>query len=126
MILSCILRMLRFGGKASSTVKKGGQLVSSQDYLTVDVEAFCDALKCLHWLTKHKIPYTTNFNPLRDLCIDLGNTTCTYGSEQSIQKMLNATSDTMEDTIRQEVCASPYYVQSWMNPQTYPLSSSLG
>ena len=45
--------MLRFTGKASSAVekkKKVAQLVSSQDCLTVDGEAFCNALKCLYWL----------------------------------------------------------------------------
>ena len=45
--------------------------------LTVDGEAFCDALKCLYWLAKHEILHTTNFNPLCDLCIDLSNTILT-------------------------------------------------
>ena len=92
---------------------------------------FCDALKCLYWiakhgnsshrlywLAKHDIPHTTNFNPLRDLCINLCNTTLirlqaarnrTYGSKQSMHEMLNAVCDILEDTILQEVCASPYY-----------------
>ena len=98
-----------------SQKKKVARLVSSQDCLTVDGEAFCDVLKCLYWLAKHEIP---NFSPLRDLCISLGNTTLThlqaaknrtYGSEQSMHEMLNAINDTLEDTTLQEVCASPYY-----------------
>ena len=51
--------MLRFRGRHRAQSKKGGQLVSSQDCLTVDAEAFCDVLKCLHWLTKHKILTST-------------------------------------------------------------------
>ena len=111
-------KIYREGIERSRKKKTVTQLVSTQDCLTVDGEAFCDALKCLYWLAKHEIPHTTNFNPLCDLCIDLGNTTLTrlqtaknrtYGSEQSMHEMLSAISDTLEDTILQEVCASPYY-----------------
>ena len=81
---------------------------------------FCNALKCLYWLAKHEIPHTTNFNPLRDLCIDLGNTNltrlqtaknCTYSSEQSMHEMLNAIS-TLEDTIHVhcQLVVNPYTV----------------
>ena len=61
--------------------------------LTVDGEAFCDALKCLYWLAKHEILHTTNFNPLCDLCIDLSNTTLTrlQAATISVQQTFSVT-----------------------------------
>ena len=48
-------------------------------------------INCLYFLMKREIPHTTNFVPLRELCIQLGNTSlarlvleeknCTYTSE---------------------------------------------
>ena len=89
-------KVYREGIKRSQKTKVA-QLISSQDCLTVDGEAFCDTLKCLYWLAKHEIPHTTNFNPFHDLCTDLCNTTLThlqaaknhtYISEQSMHEIV--------------------------------------
>ena len=37
--------------------------------LTVDKEAFADALRCMYHLNKHKVAYTTNFKSLKEFCI---------------------------------------------------------
>lgn len=75
-------------------------VIHSEGCLTIDSEAFCVALHCLYFLAKCEIPYTTNFGPICDLCIQLGSCTlpcllegknCTYGSEQSRQEMLFGT-----------------------------------
>ena len=49
-------------------------IMRSGSSLTVDGEAFCDAMHCLYFPMKREIPHTTNFVPLRELCIQLGNT----------------------------------------------------
>ena len=86
--------------------------------LTVDGDAFCDALRCLYWLAKQEVPHTTNFSSLKELCVLLGNTTLprlavsknmTYQSEQSMQEILQAISSCLEEEALRKVCASPYY-----------------
>ena len=77
--------------------RKIDDVMRSDYYLTVDGEAFCDALRCIYFLAKHEIPHTTNFVPLRSLCVQLGNTTLphlllegknrTYTSEQTMKEM---------------------------------------
>ena len=42
---------------------------------TVDENAFIDALRCMYFLMKREIAYTTNFAELQSLCILLGNET---------------------------------------------------
>ena len=63
-------------------------MIRSGNYLTVDGEVFCDALRCLYFLLKHWIPHTTNFLPLRKLCIQMGNLSlenlALEGSRQSL------------------------------------------
>ena len=49
--------------------------IHARGLLTVDGDAFCDALRCLYWFCKQEIPHTTNFASLRSLCILLGNST---------------------------------------------------
>lgn len=93
-------------------------VLHSEDRLTVDSKAFCDVLRCLYFLEKREILHTTNLGPIRDLCIRLGNGTLprlqdgrnrTYGSEQSMQEMLQAISFAIEEDLLQNICASPFY-----------------
>ena len=94
-------------------------IIRSSSCLTVDGEAFCDALRCLYFLMKREIPHTTNFVPLRELCIQLGNSSLahlvlegknrTYTSEQSMQEMIEAIGFTIEKDLLQKICASPFY-----------------
>ena len=49
-------------------------LEEEPEALTVKGTAFCDAVSCMYFLLKREIAHTTNFGPLRDLCIKLGNT----------------------------------------------------
>lgn len=72
-------------------------IVISQESLTVDGEAFCNAL---NWLVKHEIPHTSNYGPFVSFTLlGLGAQSLsrlavaknhTYGSEQS---MVNAKGD---------------------------------
>ena len=63
-------------------------MIRSGNYLTEDGEVFCDALRWLYFLLKHWIPHTTNFLPLRKLCIQMGNLSlenlALEGSRQSL------------------------------------------
>ena len=45
--------------------------------MTVEGGAFCDAVVCMYCLVKKEIAHTTNFGPLRDLGMRLGNDTIT-------------------------------------------------
>ena len=102
-----------------ATKRNVDDMILSGNYLTVDGEAFCDALHCLYFLLKHEIPHTTNFLPLRKLCIQMGNLSLenlvlegknrTYTSEQSIQEMIEAIGYTIERDILKKLCASLYY-----------------
>ena len=94
-------------------------IIRSSSCLTVDGEAFCDALRWLYFLMKREIPHTTNFVPLRELCIQLGNSSLahlvlegknrTYTFEQSMQEMMEAIGFTIEKDLLQKLCASPFY-----------------
>lgn len=75
------------------------------------------AFRCLYFLPKHRIPHTTNYKPLLDLLATLGLTTkadihvaknATYTSDKSIQEMLYALSDTIEDSMLTELKASDH------------------
>ena len=50
-------------------------MIEESQVLTVEEEAFCDAVSCKYFLVKQEIPHTTNFSLLRNLCARLGNTT---------------------------------------------------
>ncbi len=69
------------------------------------------AFKCLYFLTKQRIPHTTNYEPLLDLLESLGLTVksdiciaknATYTSDKTIQEMVNILSEVLEtNTINQ-------------------------
>ena len=50
-------------------------IIDRSNTITVDENAICDALRCLYFLHKNDIPYTTNFKDLKELCVMLGNDT---------------------------------------------------
>ena len=91
--------------------------LASEGQLTIDGEAFTDALRCLYFLAKNEMSHTTNYMPLRNFSIAMGNTTLphlnerrnqTYSSEQSISEMLYAISDAMEELL-ENIGSSPFY-----------------
>lgn len=92
--------------------------LARSNQLTTDGEAFCDAVRCLYWLTKQEIPHTTNFASLRELCIILGNATLprlmlsknrTYQSEQTMHELILAIGSVFEEETLKQIVASPYY-----------------
>ncbi|XP_011409071.1 PREDICTED: zinc finger protein 862-like, partial [Amphimedon queenslandica] len=99
--------------------RKIDDLIHSEDCLTVDGEAFCDALRCIYFLAKNETPHTTNFVPLHSLCVQLGNTTLprlllegknrTYPSEQTMKEMMEAIGSAIEEFLLKNICASPFY-----------------
>ena len=44
-------------------------LVERSNVLTVDENAFCDAMCYMYFLNKHEMVHTTNFSCLRELCV---------------------------------------------------------
>ena len=67
-------------------------------------------------LTKKEIPHTTNFADLKELCIQLGNTTspdlvknANYQSEKIMAEMVQAIGVILEDKILEDIKKSPYY-----------------
>ena len=81
-------------------------LINDSSILTVDENAFCDALRCIYFLCKNEIAYTTNFSGLKALCIQLGNETLpllrksgntNYESEQIMEEMVEAIGWTLEE-----------------------------
>ena len=50
-------------------------IIDRSNTITVDENAICDALRCLYFLHKNEIPYTTNFKDLKELCVMLGSDT---------------------------------------------------
>ena len=55
--------------------KQPEDLVAEAQVVSVDGEAFLDAMCCLYFLLKQEIPHTTKFASLRELVILLGNKT---------------------------------------------------
>ena len=106
-------------------------MINQQHVLTVDGDAFCDALKCLYWLAKQEIPHTTNYRSLRELCVALSNDSLIklneskshfYTSEQSMHEMLEAISVTLESSHIDDVTRSLYY--SIIKDESTDLSTS--
>ena len=52
-------------------------IIDRSNTITVDENALCDTLRCLYFLHKNEIPYTTNFKDLKELCVMLGSLTYT-------------------------------------------------
>ena len=113
--------LVSFIKKKKKKKKKNKQLedvVAQAQTATVDGEAFLDSLRCLYFLLKQEIPHTTNFTPLRELAILLGNQTlprlreaknATYTSEMSIQEMIGAIGENLEERLLRSVHESPFF-----------------
>ena len=93
-------------------------ILENNQVTTIEGEAFCDAVKCMYFLVKREIPYTTNFSPLRDLCIQLGNNTlplldktknATFRSEQSMNEIVLAIGNVQENNLLLDVKKSCYF-----------------
>ena len=87
-------------------------VIEESETLTVEGEAFCDAVVCMYFLVKREIAHTTNFGPLRDLCMRLGNDTmpqlekaknATFRSEQSMHEIVSAIGSVLECDLLSEV-----------------------
>ena len=94
------------------------EVMQQSNTLTVDEEAFCDSLRCMYWLGKYEVPYTTLFSPLLELGIILGNASLpllnkaknlNYRSEQTKAEMLAAIGKSLEEELLNEVAKSPYF-----------------
>ena len=94
------------------------QVLKEANTLTVDEEAFIDALKVMYFLNKHEIAYTTTFKHLKDLCELLWNDTLkrlckaknlNYESEMTMNEMVRAIGISLEIAILLEVKTSQYY-----------------
>ena len=86
--------------------------------ITVDENAVCDALRCLYFLHKNEIPYTTNFKDLNKLCVMLGNDTLpnlhkshnkNYESAQTMDEFTNAIGYCLDEEILHKLEASPFF-----------------
>ena len=53
----------------------GGIEGAFKEVITVERKAFVGHLKCMYWLIKAEVSYTTNFESLIELCESLG---CEY------------------------------------------------
>ena len=60
----------------ASTV--GGISQGFEQVISLQWKAVLGALKIVYWLTKHEVAHFTNFESLKELCIDLG---CDYLKE---------------------------------------------
>ena len=72
----------------------------------------------MYHLNKHETAHTTNFKSLKELAICLGNSTLprlakaknlNYESEMTMQEMVRAISETVEEHIIKEAALSPHY-----------------
>ena len=70
--------------------KQQEDLVAEAQVVSLDGEAFLDAMRCLYFLLKQEIPHTTNFASLHELAILLSNKTSPQLHEA---KNANYTSD---------------------------------
>ena len=95
-------------------------VIEESETLTVEGGTFCDAVVCtsMYFLVKREIAHTTNFGPLRDLCMTLGNDTmpqlekaknATFRSEQSMHEIVSAIGSVLECDLLSEVKRSPYF-----------------
>ena len=94
------------------------QVIKEADTLTVDEEAFVDALRVMYFLNKQEIAHTTTFKGLKNLCELLGNDTLqrlrkaknlNYESEMTMNEMVRAIGLSLEEENLLEARASPYF-----------------
>lgn len=86
------------------------QVMTRANTLTVDEEAFADALRCMYHLNKHEVAHTSNFKSLNlfgKYKISKAKN-LNYESEMTMQEMVKAI-ETIEEDIITEAALSPYY-----------------
>ena len=83
-----------------------------------EVEALKDAQKVLYFLIKHHLPYKTLYEPLMDLCIELGATNlqnlpkaknATYKSAATATEFLECQAEVVETTVHDALKRSQSY-----------------
>ena len=98
------------------SVKDGGIKQSFQNVVTAQQETFVGALKCLYWLCKEQIAYTTKYKRLIDLAKFLGCTyldnlfvgeNAKYTSETFLQEALTSLAFFVRDNIHSAVKTAP-------------------
>ena len=84
----------------------------------ISVKAMEQAFTCLYFLAKHRIPQTTNFEPLLDLVGYLGvsikkdismGKNATYTSDKTIQEMIFIISEVLQNQILQNMLKSDHF-----------------
>ena len=93
--------------------KQLDDLVAEVQVVSVDGEAFLDAMRCLYFLLKQEIPHTTNFASLRKLAILLGNKTLPRLCEANIPLgwacKKCAIGESLEENLLQHFRESPFF-----------------
>ena len=99
----------------STTIR---EVVMESAVITADETAFSDALRCMYFLMKGEMAYTTHFVDLQSLCIFLGNTTLpllrkarnlNYLSKQTTGEMVASIGLALEADMLEEIRLSRYF-----------------
>ena len=97
-------------------------MVAQAQVVTVYGEAFLDSMRYLQFLLKQEKLHTTNF--AKKLAILPGNQTlprlleaqnATYTSEISMQEMVGAIGESLEESLLQCDRESPFFQLSWLS-----------
>lgn len=79
---------------------------------STEANALKDAQKVLYFLVQHKLPHTTLFKPLVELCCELGATylpylskgkNATYTGHETVNEFLECQAEVVEETIIEEI-----------------------
>ena len=102
----------------SATSTTISEVVMESAVITADETAFSDALRCMYFLMKGEMAYTTHFADLQSLCILLGNTTLpllrkarnlNYLSKQTMGEMVASIGLALEADMLEEIRSSRYF-----------------
>lgn len=84
-------------GQREAAKKSGGIEGAMAKVITVQETAFMGAMRCMYWLVKQDVAYTTKYKSLLSLVKDLG---CTYFEALNIDNATNYTSErTMQEMV---------------------------
>ena len=102
----------------SATNTTISDVVMESAVITADETAFSDALRCMYFLMKGEMPYTTHFADLQSLCILLGNNTLpllkkarnlNYLSKQTMGEMVASIGLALEADMLEEIRSFRYF-----------------
>ena len=102
----------------SATSTTISEVVMESAVITADETAFSDALRCMYFLMKGEMAYTTHFADLQSLCILLGNTTLpllrkarnlNYLSKQTMGEMVASIGLALEADMLEKIRSSRYF-----------------